>query len=189
MKANIIRLLFMGALFLATTACGSKETSANNSQLRRLIREYVDMDKAFVPQKEHFINENTYVNPKNFAWHEIRSKYAKPVYRWALFSVSRHLQNIRSKIKRSMIITSGYRNPRHNSAVGGASESSHMYGTAADVHTPDFDGNGRVNKKDKRILEYHANLEGADYVDTSYRTTHVHMDWRCESTVSLHKCR
>lgn len=34
---------------------------------------------------------------------------------------------------RPITITSGYRTPAHNKAVGGASKSQHLYGTAADI--------------------------------------------------------
>jgi uncharacterized protein YcbK (DUF882 family) len=35
-------------------------------------------------------------------------------------------------------ITSGYRDPRHNDAVGGASRSQHLYGRAADIRVRGF---------------------------------------------------
>ena len=38
---------------------------------------------------------------------------------------------------RPLYINSGYRCPEHNAAVGGASDSQHMYGTAADVACPE----------------------------------------------------
>lgn len=42
------------------------------------------------------------------------------------------LQPVRSKIKKPMIITSGYRNPQVNKLVGGASNSQHTKGQAVD---------------------------------------------------------
>jgi uncharacterized protein YcbK (DUF882 family) len=36
-----------------------------------------------------------------------------------------------------LVILSGYRCPKHNQAVGGAKESQHMMGTAADVRVPE----------------------------------------------------
>ena len=43
------------------------------------------------------------------------------------------LQPIRDKYGHSIIITSGYRCPKLNSAVGGAKNSQHMLGEAADI--------------------------------------------------------
>ena len=46
------------------------------------------------------------------------------------------LQPIRDKLKKPMIITSGYRCPALNKAVGGVSNSQHMKGQAADFQVP-----------------------------------------------------
>ena len=45
----------------------------------------------------------------------------------------RKLQQLRDRIGKPISITSGYRCPVHNQAVGGAAQSQHMYGTAADI--------------------------------------------------------
>ena len=43
------------------------------------------------------------------------------------------LQRIRTHFRAPVTITSGYRSPCHNKKVGGASNSQHLYGTAADI--------------------------------------------------------
>ena len=43
------------------------------------------------------------------------------------------LQALRDRIGKPIAITSGYRCPAHNRAVGGAAQSQHMRGTAADI--------------------------------------------------------
>ena len=43
------------------------------------------------------------------------------------------LQCIREHFGRAVTITSGYRTPAHNAAVGGAKNSQHLYGRAADI--------------------------------------------------------
>jgi uncharacterized protein YcbK (DUF882 family) len=43
------------------------------------------------------------------------------------------LQKIRTHFGRAVTITSAYRTPQHNKAVGGATYSQHLYGKAADI--------------------------------------------------------
>lgn len=43
------------------------------------------------------------------------------------------LQQLRDRIGKPISITSGYRCQAHNRAVGGATQSQHMHGTAADI--------------------------------------------------------
>lgn len=45
------------------------------------------------------------------------------------------LQPIRDKYGKPIVIGSGYRSPKVNKLVGGAANSDHMYGAAADIHT------------------------------------------------------
>lgn len=45
-------------------------------------------------------------------------------------------QYIRSRVGKSMSINSAYRTPAKNKAVGGAEDSQHLHGTAADLATP-----------------------------------------------------
>lgn len=49
------------------------------------------------------------------------------------------LQDMRNQMGRPMIITSAYRSPEHNAAVGGASLSRHMEGDASDVSMANHD--------------------------------------------------
>ncbi len=48
------------------------------------------------------------------------------------------LQDLRTKIGKPIIITSGYRCPSYNEDVGGTKGSYHLYGMAADVYAPEF---------------------------------------------------
>jgi hypothetical protein len=49
------------------------------------------------------------------------------------------LQALRTKLGKPMIVNSGYRSPKHNKAVGGASNSMHMQGIAFDVRMDNHD--------------------------------------------------
>jgi Uncharacterized protein conserved in bacteria len=46
------------------------------------------------------------------------------------------LQTIRDKVGKPVIVTSGYRCEVHNRRVGGAANSQHLYGKAADIYIP-----------------------------------------------------
>lgn len=46
------------------------------------------------------------------------------------------LQRLRDAVGKPLIINSGYRCPKHNKEVGGATHSQHVLGTAADVKVP-----------------------------------------------------
>lgn len=46
------------------------------------------------------------------------------------------LQVLRERIGQPLTITSGFRCIKHNAAVGGAKNSQHLYGTAADITAP-----------------------------------------------------
>ncbi|WP_372921470.1 YcbK family protein [Roseovarius sp.] len=49
------------------------------------------------------------------------------------------LQALRDRLGKPLIVNSGYRNPEHNRAVGGATRSKHMEGTAFDISMANHD--------------------------------------------------
>lgn len=55
---------------------------------------------------------------------------------WNLMRVARALEAVRTVSRGSLIITSGYRSPALNARVGGARNSAHMLGLAADIISP-----------------------------------------------------
>lgn len=65
---------------------------------------------------------------KEFASKDISAKYARISKR-----LVSGLQNVRTKIGRSMTINSSYRNTSYNASVGGAARSQHIAGRAVDV--------------------------------------------------------
>lgn len=89
--------------------------------------------------------------------------------RYAIYQphVVDYLQDIRNSIGGSLIINSGYRSVAYNASVGGATNSRHMYGDAADVAT------SAASFQAVSDLCYQL---GAGYVDIY--TGHVHCDWR-----------
>ena len=75
------------------------------------------------------------------------------------------LQQIRDDAGRPVIINSGYRCPSHNSAVGGASQSRHMVGDAADFRIPGLS----IGRQRELAEKYFAN-DGIGYANNF---THV----------------
>lgn len=52
--------------------------------------------------------------------------------------LARQLENVRELVGEPIFVTSGYRCPALNRLVGGAPDSDHTYGLAADIHAPGF---------------------------------------------------
>lgn len=98
------------------------------------------------------------------------------------------LQPIRDKYGKPIIISSGYRCPKLNKAVGGAATSQHIKGQAADIHTVsdtekdnmvlwklicDMVKSGEI-KTGQYIFEYgHKNI-GPSWVHVSLETPKLH---------------
>lgn len=72
---------------------------------------------------------------KNFDSSEFDSKGGYPDETWTLIDLDHVelLQKLREKLKVPCVITSGYRAPTHNKAVGGVTNSRHTKGDATDL--------------------------------------------------------
>lgn len=68
----------------------------------------------------------------------------------ALMYTAQALEVVRRELGHPIIITSGYRSPELNAAIGGSANSQHMKGQAADIIVPGF---GRPIEVCRRILE------------------------------------
>lgn len=80
------------------------------------------------------------------------------------------LQQLRTTLNRPIIITSGYRSPSHNKAVGGSPTSQHLQGTAADIQVP---GSPALTIDQ---LAHHAKNTG--FTGIGRYTTFLHVDVR-----------
>ena len=80
------------------------------------------------------MNKNTRLT-KNFIYGEFWCRGIEPPEKYFenIVKLAQNLQLIRDHFKKPVIITSGYRTPEHNKAVGGAKNSQHLYGKAADI--------------------------------------------------------
>jgi uncharacterized protein YcbK (DUF882 family) len=73
---------------------------------------------------------------ENFSLQEFNSKCGRLMPNNVMINIielAKNLQVLRDEVKRPITITSGYRSPEHNAKVGGAKNSQHTQGTAADI--------------------------------------------------------
>ena len=80
----------------------------------------------------------------------------------------RRLQAIRTETGRAVVINSGYRCPTHNKKVGGASNSQHLHGKAADIVIK-----GLPIAEQRKICEKYFTDGGIGYANT-----YTHVDTR-----------
>lgn len=119
---------------------------------------------------------------KNFSlWELCRSDYAirkglnnnpDPDTIERLKFLASGLQEVRDLLKVPMLITSGYRSPKVNSAVGGSITSQHMKGEAADFVAPGF-GTARdiCEALVKSPIKFDQLIEEGDWVHVSFTET------------------
>lgn len=127
---------------------------------------------------------------KNFWWAEmVKSQYASrhkiyneppPEQRANLELLAKDfLQPLRDELKKGIVITSGYRCKKLNTAIGGAKNSQHMRGEAVDIECFSmstvqlFDTVKNSGLEfDQLILEfYKPGLENSGWVHASYKKT------------------
>lgn len=86
------------------------------------------------------------------------------------------LQNLRDALEQSITVAAGYRNPTHNAAIGGTSDSLHLEGKAADIKV-----RGRAPKAVAVIAE-NLGFKGIG-VYTHNGNSFVHLDVRATKKV------
>lgn len=72
----------------------------------------------------------------NFSLQEFNSKCGRDIPNNVLpniIQLAKNLQVLRDAVGKSITITSGYRSPQHNKKIGGAKDSQHVKGLAADI--------------------------------------------------------
>lgn len=103
----------------------------------------VSQHKAFFPKVGWVTSSDRILIGGNFSWGEFTKDLSRvPQNAQVIDNIVRlatYLEKVRSHFgKASIIINSGYRPPRVNAAVGGASNSQHLYGAAADIIVSGF---------------------------------------------------
>lgn len=130
-----------------------------------IIQEYVVRRLSTVPACGHFAANR---RSRNFSFAEMNSGD----HRWAWIETDLldGLENTRRAYGAPMTITSGYRCPEKNERVGGARNSPHLFGRAADVSAE--------TREEQTALLALATLSGAKKVLGFPRyPLHVHLEW------------
>lgn len=97
------------------------------------------------------------------------------------------LQPIRDNFNKPVVITSGYRSPSVNRAIGGSKSSQHMTGQAADFTIPGIDNYNLAKwienslNYDQLILEFYTG-GNTGWVHVGYSTRHLNQ----ELTINRH---
>ena len=85
------------------------------------------------------------------------------------------LDPLREKYGKPIVVNSGYRCPRHNLAVGGATQSQHMKGEAADITA----GSPEENKRLAEILEQNGKYDQMiKYLNPDGGIRFIHVSWK-----------
>lgn len=91
------------------------------------------------------------------------------------------LQPLRDLVGMPIVISSGYRSPAVNAAIGGARNSEHMTGCAADFTIP-----GKTNKETAQLIMY--NLTFNQLILEFYRADNPYYGWvHCSYSASGNK--
>jgi uncharacterized protein YcbK (DUF882 family) len=105
------------------------------NKLKDLAQKLADLAAEYTPHIQTLGKGINDVNlALNFKLQEFECKHCRAVKIDP--ELVRRLQAMREEIGKPVIINSGYRCPAHNKAIGGATNSQHLYGRAADIICP-----------------------------------------------------
>jgi len=135
----------------------------------KIRQQYIDMSKSSVPERSKYIDSGQSPGG-HFTFENIQSKDGAP---WAVFSVFAGLEAWRTQYGQELTINRGYSTPKRNASVpGAATNSQHIYGTAADVHS-DINTWEKLRRAVKAVGACAERKQ-----DQSDWPNHVHGDWR-----------
>jgi hypothetical protein len=158
----------VGARKATVSACGDERDT--------IIAEYATYGVSWTPgcddfsqtaHSDHFTF--TEFNSGDYSWAIVKAALTIPE------TSSYGLERWRKEYGSSRIINSAYRNPKHNSDVGGAKDSRHMYGDASDLR------NESRTEDEWTNMQAAATRAQADYIEPRNGPCDigcVHADWR-----------
>jgi len=102
------------------------------------VKPVPSVEVEYDPTEPKQTQQGGHITP-HFKWSEFACKdgtAVPPQYRSNVKELARNLEVLRAALGQPIIITSGYRTPEHNAAVGGVPNSTHTKGMAADIRVP-----------------------------------------------------
>lgn len=115
----------------------------------------------------------------NFRWRELLWLHEWEIYAYPavehygnLLDLCRKLELIRKALSTPLTIVSGYRPAHYNEWIGGAKESQHCLGAAADFQSPKFSADFMRTRLKPMLDSFHIRMENAP------NTNWVHIDLR-----------
>lgn len=159
--------LFLGYLYDSTQtppSCGDERTN--------IIQEYVNGGVDWTPSCGDFTQSVPTLSQYSFA------QWNSGDYSWAVLreSVVGNLYCVVNNYGSTPGFNSGYRNPVHNVNVGGATNSRHVYGDAADLDTPSAPDNDADTEL--RRLAKDGSCGNACVEPRNISPSHFHVDYR-----------
>ena len=112
---------------------------------------------------------NNFQLSKNFNLQEFECTHQKHRHVKVNDELIEKLQKLRDKLGQPMIVTSGFRCDKRNRQVGGAENSQHMKGSAADIH---------LNNITYDIGEIAEKAKEAGFTGIGLYTNFIHVDVR-----------
>lgn len=145
----------------------------------QIIREYNTFGVNLNPQCEYFTQSRASVyfsfgelNTGDFSWALIRD----PLITVASSGIG--LDKFREEFGASRIVNSAFRNPARNSSIGGAPQSRHMFGDAADIRNE----SGTQMEWDEMVFaSQNANADFIEPIEGPCGLACVHLDWRSQA--------
>ena len=121
----------------------------------------LDERKAFLPKVGWVTSSDRIHLGGNFSWGEFTKELSRVPENTKvvdnIYRLADYLEDVRKLFGNpSILISSGYRPPTVNAAVGGASNSQHLYGAAADIVISSF----RPHEVYKRLNQWHGSKGG-----------------------------
>ena len=165
---------YLEAPFVWARAVGTIQPQCGDDRTN-IIEEYRAGQVAWTPSCGDF---GTSGGSAHFSWSEL-NRYpgsGHPPFGIVKQVLWSGLESTRSNYNRGgLVIDSGYRCPHGNAAVGGAWQSRHMWGDAADMHSADH----LWNRAEWDLMQSAARNAGASYIEPYEQDpTHLHADWR-----------
>lgn len=182
-RGDAFKAVISAALFGGDGKLDEAVYEIKQDEQDQLRQEYIDMEKKIVPKREELrdLGKTEHFSIEEFNTSE---KAEGGRYLYILCKILPSLEQVKNRSGNiAMKINSGFRNPYKNGQLhNSAKESSHLYGIAVDIDWTDFNGDGKVDAKDRQLVVKSAKSAGA-CIEPEDGVRRIHMDWRGQCPV------